>query len=568
LISRSLVNATRRRLRRLKEPRYLIGAVFGLLYFYSIFARQKWQHAPDPRGGIMEPFFGEVAGIGILMVVLFNLAFGRSDAPLRYSEAEVDLLFPAPLTRRQLVNYKLLVVQPALVFTAAISALLGSGVATVGAVVPRAVGAWIVYTTLHLHFTAMAFARVNLAEHGLTGLRRRFVFVGVAAIVVAFVARAGWTSFGRMIDAFAAGAEVRRAALDELTSSSTLRAVLFLPRTLVGPAVAPTFGAFLRQLPGALAIAGLHYAWVLFSAVAFEEIAAEAASRRARARARGPGGQVMAGTAGSRRTIARLSPAGSPLAAIAWKNLTGFVRGSRVTIRTIVFLAIVVISFGMSFGLKGKRESIAALVAACLFFATGLLPVLGPLVVRLDLREDLVMLDVLKVYPLRGAEIVAGEVLGSLAVLSSLTLTCLIGGYVALALPSRVQLFAPNFSIFLAVLILTAPVQLVLILIQNAAAMLFPAWVSFGPDRATGIEAFGQRLVFMVGSMIAATILVAPAAALAGLAFALLGGVTGALSWIVAALLAAAILCAEAGAAILYLGRLFERLDPTTAGIA
>ena len=44
-------NRLRVRLRRLKEPRYLIGAVAALAYFYfTIFARMWGQRAGIPRG--------------------------------------------------------------------------------------------------------------------------------------------------------------------------------------------------------------------------------------------------------------------------------------------------------------------------------------------------------------------------------------------------------------------------------------------------------------------------------------------------------------------------------------
>ena len=39
LLSRSFVNRTKARLKRLKQPKYLVGALFGLLYLYGYFFR-------------------------------------------------------------------------------------------------------------------------------------------------------------------------------------------------------------------------------------------------------------------------------------------------------------------------------------------------------------------------------------------------------------------------------------------------------------------------------------------------------------------------------------------------
>src|SRR5437763_1494071 len=41
LVGRSLLNATRRRVARLRQPKYLIGLVVGGLYFYSFFFRPR-----------------------------------------------------------------------------------------------------------------------------------------------------------------------------------------------------------------------------------------------------------------------------------------------------------------------------------------------------------------------------------------------------------------------------------------------------------------------------------------------------------------------------------------------
>jgi hypothetical protein len=105
-------------------------------------------------------------------------------------------------------------------------------------------------------------------------------------------------------------------------------------------------------------------------------------------------------------------------------------------------------------------------------------------------------------------------------------------------------------------------------LIQNGAALLFPAWVHLGSGRPGGVEALGQNMLMITayGALLAAG-LAGPALLTAGL-FALLEGAMG---WWAAAPAAAVLLAAvgaEAEVILRWLGRVFERTDAAGAGIA
>src|SRR5207247_2597184 len=64
----------------------------------------------------------------------------------------------------------------------------------------------------------------------------------------------------------------------------------------------------------------------------------------------------------------------------------------------------------------------------------------------------------------------------------------------------------------------TGAVLLVLVLVQNAAVLLFPAWVSVGRDRAVGLEATGQRILMTAGSMVVLVVALVPAIVVGGIA--------------------------------------------------
>jgi hypothetical protein len=566
LIGRSLANATRRRLQRLKEPRYAIGAVFGALYFFSIAMRPRLGahgHPLSPSDAV-DPALSTMAGLGVFVAMFLNLLFGSSET-LRFSPAEVDLLFTAPLTRRQLVTYKLASVQPALIFSAALSMILGFQRVSGGHILTRWIGLWIIYSTMHLHFTAVAFVRRSLADHGMTGVRRRMLFLAIAAAVIVAVAASAAASFPRVLQDLGGPNESRNAALRDVLRTPALVVLLWVPNALVGPAVAPSAMDFVHRLPAALLVFGLHYAWVIVSDASFEEVAAEAAFKRA-SRARDaaalgrPPPVVPTG-----RAFFPLAPRGSPAFALAWKNLVALVRlgiSPRVWIMLVALLVTLVVA---SFS-ERRHQSMSTATGTLLLTIAGFATVLGPVLVRFDLRRDLSMLDVLKVVPLRGAEIVAGEMLASAAVISATSASLLTAGYVTLRAGGATD--APSIPIFLSLLILTVPIVGVLLLVQNAAALFFPAWVATGPDRTSGFEVLGQRLVWMLGTLVGAGIVLLPAALAAGLGYGLLRSVAGDAAYVPAALVAACVIAGEASVAILWLGRLFEKLDPSSAGIA
>ena len=108
-------------------------------------------------------------------------------AALGFTEAEIAFLFPAPVTRRSLVHFRLLSSQ--------LRSLAGAGVMVLfsqrwtflgGNALTHAVGWWFVFSTLSLHFTGANFTLTRLADLGVGGWRRRgLVLAGVAAVVAA-----------------------------------------------------------------------------------------------------------------------------------------------------------------------------------------------------------------------------------------------------------------------------------------------------------------------------------------------------------------------------------------------
>jgi hypothetical protein len=429
-------------------------------------------------------------------------------------------------------------------------------------------GLWIVYATLHLHFTAVSFARRSLADHGFTGARRRLIFLGITATIVTVAGVGAWVAVPHLFQAVKGGTNVRDAIFEEVLRTPAMAALLWAPKALVGPAVAGHLTDFATRLPAALAILGLHYVWVISSDAAFEEVAAEAAEKRAaKARAAGVGGRGPQPQTPTARSFVRLSPRGSPVTALAWSNLAAIVRLG-VSVRFLIVSLMIVVSALLTVSTGHNRGAAGAVAGTAFLMFAGCVVALGPLLLRFDLRRDLLMLDVLKTYPLRGAEIVAGELLAPLCVLGALACTLQVAGLVALETGTTGDAVGTARPILLALLVLTIPILLVLLLIQNAAALVFPAWASLGPERASGFEVLGQRLVWMFGTFLGAGLMVLPAGMAGGATFFVLSHIFGNIAWIPAALTTAVALFAEAAVVILWLGRVFERLDPSSTGFA
>jgi hypothetical protein len=305
--------------------------------------------------------------------------------------------------------------------------------------------------------------------------------------------------------------------------------------------------------------------WVVRSTLAFEEAAVEHAAkvaRRVEAMRRGRVEVTRRPQSGAPRTLIPLAPTGSPAAAIVWKNATGALREFRL--RTLLLLVALVVAMGAVLGGRGGAPELIAILSLAL---TGLVVLFGPLTLRYDLRRDLELLDVLKSWPVRGRDLVAAEVLAPALLVSGVAALGWCGAFAA-SLASDVALppAGDRLAILVAALAVTPAVVTVLFLVQNAAALLFPAWTAIGPERATGFEATGQRILSFVGTAFALVVAVLPAALVGGVVAVAARqlGLPPAWAGAVWGVVGAVTLGAESWFGVVMLGPVLERLDPSS----
>jgi ABC-2 type transport system permease protein len=564
LLRRSFINGTRRRVARLRQPKYLIGFVVGCLYVYWLVFRPQ---AVSALGSTGTPA-GDVWAVAVLAgLVVFNWVFGSAETPFTFTLAETDYLFTAPLTRRQVIDFKLIRSQLALLISAAITGLFLSRGLLGGLRVFHILALWIVYATLQLHYGGMALLRASLAEQGLTGLRRRLV----SLLVLSAVAVLGWWSLQphlpRLVAAFTRDPAQGYAALAATMHSGILGVLVWPLEAVLGPLRATDAAAFATRLPAALLVFAGHYVWVVRSALAFEEAAVEHAVKVARRiealrQGRSLGRPLRAPKAHGIRLP--LAATGAPSAAIFWKNAVAAMRDASP--RTLILFTALIIGGSFVAGGGGGPIGGRDVLAAILLALGGIALLFGPLAVRFDLRQDLEMLEVLKSYPVRGRDIVRGEIAAPLVLLGGIAWICLAGGFLALAgrREAEVLTLGDRFLILLALLPTTGAILGLLVLVQNAAVLLFPAWVTVGRNRAVGLEAAGQRILMTAGSLVALTVALVPAVILGGLIGAAVraAGLGTVAAASVGAVAGSGVVAFELALAIHLLGDVFDRLEP------
>jgi hypothetical protein len=560
------------RVKRLKQPKYLAGAIAGGIYFYFYFFRYLFGMAGTHGGGAAaaagvfpgDPVLYQSLGALLLFViVLLAWVIPHKRAALTFTEAEVAFLFPAPVTRPTLIHFKLLRSQLRILFSVLFLTLISGRYGSGGHALIHAAGYWVILSTLNLHFLGSSFARTMLLERGIANWQRRLAVLAV--VLVAFGAVALWAvrAMPVLTSADLTDPKTITDYTKQVLMSGPLPYLLYPFRLVVRPCMAPGAREFISALWPALLLMAAHYWWVIGSDVAFEEASVEASQKQAEKIAAIRAGKWR--SAGQKLKVKRapfkLAPTGLAAVALLWKNLIN--AGQAFTLRMWIVLAAIVFSTCIGFQGVGSKSNWLVVVGmiAAIFGAWTVL--IGPQVLRHDLRQDLPLADVLKMYPMRGWQVVLGEILAPAVILTAVQWLLLIVSVVFFSQAGLRHVPGPLVVIIgLGVAIVLPVLNLISLQVPNAAVLLFPAWSQTGPEGARGIEATGQRLIFAIGQFLAFTVALIPAALVsAGFFFVVKFTANVFLAVPVASVAAAVVLAVEAGVGIMLLGRLFDRFD-------
>ena len=563
----SIKNRTVMRIKRLKQPKYLFGAAVGGLFFFWYFFRTIF--GTSTRGQTFALFaspdnqalFESLGALMLLIPLLLAWIIPHQRAALTFTEAEIAFLFPAPISRRTLIHFKLLRSQTAILFTTLLLTIVSRRLG--GHAWIRAAGYWLILSTIHLHFLGSSFALTRLLDRGISTWQRR---LGILALVLALAgvvfvwSRQTMPAFdpSRLTDQQAV-----KDYIQQVLTAGPVPYLLYPLRLVVRPFLAPNALAFLYALGPALVLVLLHYAWVVRSNVAFEEASVQASQKLAEklAAVRAGNWQAARKKPKSKRPPFRLQPTGPPAVALLWKNLIS--AGQAFTLRIWISLAVfaIVASMGVTQGSGGAGlRPVLGMIALMLMVWSILI---GAQLLRQDFRQDLSLADLLKTYPLRGWQLALGELLAPAAVLTCvqwLLLIVLVGLFWQSSPPG---LGRPEWlGLAFGAALIMPMLNLIILQIPNAAALAFPAWFQSAKTGGHGIEATGQRLIFMLGQLVVILVALMPAVALFAGVFFLVKMLLGtAFAIPLASIAAALVLAVEAAFGVVLLGWLFDRFD-------
>jgi ABC-2 type transport system permease protein len=567
LQAHSMWNRLSVRVRRLRQPKYLFGAIVGLMYLYFYFFRPM-RHARSGTNGFAGweeygPLIESAGALVLFLVVALGWVLPRGRAALAFSEAEIAFLFPAPISRRTLIHYKLLVSQFSILFSTLILTVI-SGRLWAGWQAWRFVAAWwLVLSMLNLHLLGASFLRTLLLERGYSNAFRR-TLVGLVLLVVIGVF-AMWARQMVPPPSLVDLADLKQITgyLQRILETGPVFHALWPFRMVVRPFMATDASSFFSACAPVLLLLVLHYIWVVRSDVAFEEASIALAQKRAELVSAVREGRWQRRSTKKGRAPFHLHPVGLPSVAILWKNLIGI--GQTFNWRFWFWICLVIIIPVAVLGRLGQGglRSVLPLMGMMALMFTGWSILIGPQILRYDFRRDLKNAELLKSYPLRGWEVALGEVLTPAVVLTVLQWLLLLMAAAWMQLPGgEAASLGRRVLVAFSIAVVVLPLNMLSLCIPNCAVLLFPAWFRHGGETQHGIEAIGQRLIFMLGQIVVFTLALIPAGLVAGLVF---GVIHYLANWqaalLCAAPVAALVLAMEAALTIHWLGKLFERFD-------
>jgi putative ABC exporter len=555
-------NRLRLRLRRLREPRYLLGAIAAVVYLYvTVFARMRGVRAGSARRrqgsaptsiavwSMLRASAPAAVGLALLVTTAASWVLPMDSGLLEFSDAETAFLFPAPVSRRQLLLHRMLRSQLGMLFGSVIIAVLtpsSSGYTRLR----LAIAMWLLFCIGKVYFTGVTLARARLRSPGASARRIARLPIGVLAGVIAIAA----SSLVRELSGVPIGGLQDLAErIGRATSTGLARVVLWPFLATARPVFAEWPGPYLQSIASAVVVLGGTIVWVLASDEAFQDAAADAAGKRAGEAA------ARAATVRARATGITLALTGRPELAFAWKGALQTLRVvDRRSLARLLALVLLVSVMSVSFG---RARGLAVTLGLFSTIGAAFAILMAPQVLSLDLRQDLRHLELLKTWPVQASAIVRGEIIWPGALVTAAAWGCL---GLALLLSARVFTTAgPGLRVAAAAAgaILAPALVFAQFVIHNAVALMFPAWVPLGNQRPRGLDAMGQRLILLGATWLTLIVMALPGAAAGGVVWVAFRRLVGDAALVPAALVCAGIMGIEVVLATEALGPVYERLD-------
>ena len=399
------------------------------------------------------PAIGAIGPLVLLAFAALSIATSLSEAAIYFSPAEVDFLFAAPFTRRDLLLYKLWQSIRNALWGGTVFALVSSRFS------PHLLGSWLgcVLTILFMNALTLAVTLASqlVTQQAYTQSRRM-----ILAAVVLLIALGAW-------QALPAAATRNPVEVAEAFVRSPPGRVLVAPFEVFPKiATARTYAEIgLWTSVGLSMIAGL-FALAITLDVNYLEAAQHVSQRiyERLQRRRAAGGSLSAvPLAGAQRLRLPRLPWLLGVGPNLWRQELLLLRRSQ----GLMFLLILVLLVGgiAAFSVRNSASQSEYLLPIGVLAGLAYQSLLAALQMPTGFRGDLDRLDWLKSLPLHPAAIVCGQITGAAVLLSLLQICLLLGAW---------WLVQRGHAAFIAGLVLIFPFNWLLFGIENLTFLLFP----------------------------------------------------------------------------------------------
>lgn len=501
LLWRDLVGRTRAMGRRLRTGRGAAGALGVGLFLVAIgFVRiLRWAHPEAAAPPLVAAArVRELGPLVLLALVALNTLSGRG---LYFRPAEIGWLFAAPLTRRELVAYNVLVRAR----LAALSALWMALVFDVGAARWPAVlaGAFLALLLVQVASQLCSVAIAWLAERLRPAHR-----AAVLALALLLVLGPAWAPASA-----AAGGGLRAMAV-AMAGSPVLRSLAWPARACLELVLAQDLASALAWGVAAVAIVVALVEAIARLDVAYAEAAftRSHAVERTRARMRSGGGTLAGGRGSARLRIPRFPRLGGA-GPLAWRQCLELARNLRGVLSMIVVMGVVIASAVLAPALGDADPARRAFTARVGLGVVVLMSIVLTQNFAFDFRRDVDRMAALKALPIPSVAVASGQLMAAALFTTLLQLA----GFALLA--ATTDAFAARALVALAVPL--PALSWAAVCIDNAIFLLWP-YRSVPED--PGDMGFMGRNMLVMALKIALVGLLALGAGLAAVALARLAG--------------------------------------------
>ena len=484
LVRLKLRAALRAQRRRMRTPRGLIVSIVGGLAVGAwIFGLAAGQFLDEINGGGgslgQEPEAAlSMSGVLCAFLLLLTVVGALAHRGLYLPREEIERLFAAPVSRQQLVRYRLTVNIGRSAFAGVLvgwfagrhapEPLFGFLAAVVGMATLPIVGQ---AASILGGFLQRRWARVFSAPRA----------VLLAALVGGFV----WLGLGRSLG----GVDWRESSLAAALEHPAVKflATLFAPWTYA--ASATQWSAFLPWWGLAIAIMLGLFELTARLPMDFRELSLETSANVAeRLQRMRRGGGLAAGGKASARTVGWSVPwlfGEGPAGAVAWRKLSGMLRKARGTLLVSGAVLVFLIWLATLISSSADPGPARTLSAATLVATLGTAYLCGGL--RFDFRDDLDRMEDILAWPLSPARLFLAMLLPEVVLVSGL----LVVGIVVQAL-----LAGHEFAPLLPVLFAVPWMVLAWVAIDNAVFLFAP--VRLVPGQEGALHNAGRAIVLVL----------------------------------------------------------------------